>query len=293
MEITAALVKALREQTGAGMMECKKALVLTSGDMESAITELRKSGQDKAAKKCGRVAAEGVVVTRVSLDGKTAIMVEINSETDFVSRDASFKAFTDQVANILLQARPVDLKALSMTRLADSALTVDEARLALISKIGENIHIRRFVEMTSSGKMAAYVHSDRIGVLVGISGNDIELARDVAMHIAASNPQVIHPDEIAKDVLEKEKEIYLAQAQASGKSVDIAEKMVIGRLKKFLNEVSLVGQPFVKNPDITVGTLLESHKTTVTAFERFEVGEGIEKTSNNFAEEVMEQVRGA
>ncbi len=292
MTVTAALVKELRERTGAGMMECKKALVAAEGDIESAIETMRKSGQAKAAKKSGRIAAEGAIVVRVSDDNKNAIMVEINSETDFVSRDDSFKAFSDQVATTILQERPANLEDLAALKAAGSDQTIDEVRLALVAKIGENIQVRRFVEITSNGAIACYTHGERIGVLVGVSVDDTELARDIAMHIAASNPQVIHPDQVDQDMLAKEKAIFVAQAQDSGKPDEIIEKMVGGRLKKFLNEVSLVGQPFVKDPDTTVGKLLAAKKAEVTAFERFEVGEGIEKKVENFAEEVMAQVRG-
>lgn len=292
MTVTAALVKELRERTGAGMMECKKALVAAEGDIESAIETMRKSGQAKAAKKSGRIAAEGTIVVGVSDDSKNAIMVEINSETDFVSRDDSFKAFADQVAQAILKECPANLEDLAALKAPGSDQTIEEIRLALVAKIGENIQVRRFVEISSNGAIASYTHGERIGVLVGVSVDDAELARDIAMHVAASNPQVIHPDQVDKEMLAKEKAIFIAQAQDSGKPDDIIEKMVGGRLKKFLNEVSLVGQPFVKDPDTTVGKLLAAKKAEVTVFERFEVGEGIEKKVENFAEEVMAQVRG-
>lgn len=292
MAVTAALVKELRERTSAGMMECKKALVASNGDIEAAIEAMRKSGQAKAAKKAGRTAAEGVIRVAISEDAKNAIMVEINCETDFVSRDESFKAFTDQVAQSILKDRPANIEDLGALTLSGADQSLEESRLALVSKVGENVQVRRFVEITSDGTLSAYTHGDRIGVLVAVSNDDVTLARDIAMHIAASNPQVVYPEDVSAELVSKEKEIFTAKAAESGKPAEIVEKMVTGQVKKFLNEVSLVGQPFVKNPDQTVGQLLESQKAQVTAFERFEVGEGIEKKEENFAEEVMAQVRG-
>jgi elongation factor Ts len=293
MSVTAAMVKELRERTGAGMMECKKALVISAGDIESAIVSMRESGQVKAAKKAGRIAAEGVIVARSSVDAKHAIMIEINSETDFVSRDESFTTFANHVAAIALAKRPATIEALGALTYPVNDQTIEEARLELISKIGENIHLRRIAQLDApAGVTAAYLHGGRIGVLVSLTGNDIELAKDVAMHIAALKPEVINPEDVPADLVEQEKSIFIAQAQESGKPADIIEKMIGGRVQKFLNEVSLVGQPFVKDPNITVGKLLSSKGVRVVAFQRFEVGEGIEKKVEDFAAEVMAQVRG-
>ena len=292
MAITASLVKELRERTGAGMMECKKALVETDGDVELAIENMRKSGQAKAAKKAGRVAAEGLIVARTSDDNQRAVLVEINSETDFVARDESFLGFTDAVANVALANNVGELSELLEAKLEDGT-SVEEARANLVAKIGENITVRRVEKVVAdSGVVATYIHGGRIGVAVATTGDNSELARDVAMHVAASNPQVATPDQVSQDALEKEKEIFTAQALESGKPADIVEKMVVGRIKKFVNEISLTGQPFVKDPSTSVGDLLKNNGAEVNSFVRYEVGEGIEKKSDDFAAEVMSQMKG-
>jgi elongation factor Ts len=292
MQITAAMVKELRELTGAGMMECKKALTETDGDTQAAIEWMRKNGLAKADKKAGRVAAEGVVGLRVSDDGKSACLVEVNSETDFVARGDEFTGFVEQVVARILEASPADLAALQALpyRQGDS-VSVEDRRKELVSKIGENIQVRRFIRIDSSGVIGSYSHGGRIGVLVNMKGGDAELAKNVAMHIAASRPVCISENDMPAEHLAKEKEILMAQAKQSGKPDDIAEKMVVGRLKKYLAEVTLLGQPFVKDPDQSIGKLLKSASAEVKAFYRYEVGEGIEKKEDNFAEEVMAQVK--
>lgn len=287
--ITAAQVKELRERTGAGMMECKKALVETEGDIELAIENMRKSGQAKAAKKAGRIAAEGIILTRS--DDQVAIILEINSETDFVSRDEGFLAFANMVADVALENKISDIETLKSTIVDGKSL--EKTRQDLITTIGENIQLRRINLMKANGEqIQSYIHGGRIGVIVSVAGADAELAKDVAMHVAASNPQVINPEEVAEDVVEKEKDIFIAQAKESGKPDNIIEKMIGGRLKKFLGEVSLTGQPFVKDPSTSVGDLLKSNNATATAFIRYEVGEGIEKKEEDFAAEVMAQAKG-
>lgn len=287
--ITAALVKELRERTGVAMMDCKKALVAAEGDIEKAIEEMRKSGMAKAAKKAGRTAAEGAIVT-ASQSGKAA-MLEVNSETDFVARDENFTTFCDSVVNAALTNNVRDVDALLSTNM--DGVTVEEARQALIAKIGENINVRRVTLVESSDNIGVYKHGDKIGVVVTVEGGDAELARDLAMHIAATKPEVVSPEDVSAESIDREKEIFSAQALESGKPAEIVEKMVAGRIKKFLNEISLVGQPFVKNPDQTVGDLLKENGATVKAFTRYEVGEGIEKEADNFVEEVMAQARNA
>ncbi len=295
MEIKASMVKDLRERTGAGMMECKKALQEANGDIESAIEIMRKSGLAKADKKAGRIAAEGLIGVAFSDDGKQAAMVEINSETDFVSKGDDFKGFVDAVAKRALATKPADLDSFMATTLAeDDNRTVLEAQKELISKIGENISVRRFVVMTSaSGKIAHYMHGTRISVMVDLDGGDEVLGRDVAMHIAATNPACVSSDQVSQELLDKEKEIFSAQAAESGKPPEIIEKMIGGRLKKFINEITLLGQPFVKDPDQTVEKLLQAASASVAAFNRFEVGEGIEKKTENFADEVKAQMQGS
>jgi elongation factor Ts len=293
MVITAALVKELRDRTGAGMMECKKALEATKGDIELAIEELRKSGRAKADKKAGRIAAEGIVMVHVSDDGKQAVMLEINSETDFVARDENFLAFTQAVAKAALAGKAQDVETLSALPLKDG-LTVEEARKNLISKVGENINIRRVaITSPSATNVGAYLHGSRIGVLVELDGDNKDLAKDIAMHIAASKPLVISQSEVPADLVEKEKDIYMAQAATSGKPQEILEKMVAGKLKKYLDEISLMGQPFVKDPDTMVASLLSKHRAKVVSFTRFEVGEGIEKEVEDFREAVMSQIQGS
>ncbi len=289
MKISAALVKELRERTGAGMMECKKALVASAGDIEIAIEAMRKSGQAKAAKKAGRIAAEGLIV--IQQDNKHAAMVEINSETDFVSKGDDFKDFCDAVAATVLRDCPSNLDALMAATLVGGEKSVEKARQDLIAKIGENTNVRRFTFMESKTDLGVYLHGTRIGVLVDIPGGNADLGKDIAMHIAASRPVCISADQVSADILAKEKEIFTAQAANSGKPDHIIEKMVQGRLEKFLSEITLLGQPFVKDPDQKVAALLKANQAKVIRFERFEVGEGIEKKNENFAEEVMQQVQ--
>lgn len=291
MEITAAMVKDLRERSGAGMMECKKALVESSGDMEAAAEWLRKNGIAKAVKKSARVAAEGAIVMKHS--GNRAVMIEINSETDFVAKDENFRKFAEAVGDTVLNASPATVEALMAMPLAGAGETVETARAALIAKIGENVSVRRFVNVqTSGGTLGAYMHGTRIGVLVDLQKGDDTLAKDVAMHIAASRPLCINESDVPADLIAKEKEIFMAQAAESGKPANIIEKMVEGKVKKYLAEVSLVGQPFVKDPDTTVGKLLSAKGASVASFVRMEVGEGIEKKVEDFAAEVMKQAQG-
>lgn len=294
MVITAALVKELRECTGAGMMECKKALVKTDGDLEAAIESMRKSGQAKAAKKAGRIAAEGVVVVAIAGDGKAGVMVEVNCETDFVAKDQSFIAFAEKVAACALASDTSDVEALEAIPLEkDGDTGIAQAREDLVAKIGENIKLRRLVRFDNvQGRLFSYRHGVRIGVLVEITGGDPTFGKDLAMHIAAINPMCVSADQVPATVLEKEKEIFRAQALESGKPEKILEKIVEGRVRKYLEEVTLLGQPFVKDPDITVDKLLAQAGTKVIHFARVEVGEGIEKKQENFADEVMAQVRG-
>ncbi len=285
--MSASLVKELRERTGLGLLECKKALAAANGDVDAAIEELRKSSGMKAAKKAGRTAADGVVATRIADDGSYGVLVEVNSETDFVARDEGFLAFVRKVVDAAFDGRQTDVAALM-----DGELESD--RQALVQKIGENIGVRR-VALTSAadGVVGAYVHgNNRIGVLVELQGGDQDLARDVAMHVAAVNPQVVKPEDMPQEVVEKEKEIYTAQALDSGKPAEIVEKMIGGRIKKFLAENSLVDQAFVKDPDTTVGKLVSGAGASVASFARFEVGEGIEVESVDFAAEVAAQLKG-
>jgi elongation factor Ts len=290
MQISAALVKELRERSGAGMMECKSALVATSGDLEAAFEHLRKSGAAKAAKKAGRIAAEGAIV--VQEKGGVAVIVEINSETDFVANDENFTRFSGAVANTVITAKPADVAALGGLALSGGAETVETARQNLVAKIGENISVRRFALVEAAGgALGAYLHGKRIGVLVELEGGTSDLAKDVAMHVAASNPVCVAESDVPQALLDKEREIRLAQAQASGKPADIVEKMVAGQIKKFIAESTLLGQPFVKDPDTTVGKLVAKAGAKVRRFIRFEVGEGIEKKQVDFAEEVAAQAR--
>jgi elongation factor Ts len=282
-DISAAQVKALRERTGLGMMECKKALVEAAGDMELAIDNLRKSSGLKAAKKAGRVAADGVV--RVAVGHGQGTLIEVNSETDFVARDDNFSAFADQVIGAAAASDGTDVATLMAGGLED-------VRSALVQKIGENISVRRIAKLAGP-VVGSYVHSNqKIGVLVSLDGGSQELAKDIAMHVAAVNPMVVYGDDVAADVVEKEREIFVAQAAESGKPAEIIEKMVVGRIRKFLSEISLVEQPFVKNPDQTVGQLVAQQGAKVIGFVRYEVGEGIEKEEVDFAAEVMAQARG-
>ena len=290
--ISAALVKELRERTGAGMMECKAALVEAAGDIEAAIEAMRKSGQAKAAKKSGRTAAEGVIMIQTAADGVNGVMVEINCETDFVAKDSNFLEFANAVTATALASGVADVTALATQTLADGN-TVDAAREALIAKIGENIQVRRLQRFdNTAGQLYSYRHGVRIGVVVELVGGDETLGRDIAMHIAASNPMCLSAEQVPAATLDKEREIFKAQALDSGKPEAIVEKMIEGRVRKFLEEVTLLGQPFVKNPDQTVAQLLKQAGAEVRGFTRLEVGEGIKKKVENFAEEVMAQVRG-
>ena len=288
MAITASLVKELRERTGSGMMECKKALVETDGDIDAAAELMRKSGAAKADKKAGRVAADGAIKVMVSDDAKTAVILEINSETDFVAKDENFQAFADEVLAIVAQHQPASVDALATMTLA-SGQSVEEARQALIAKVGENIQVRRFEILESSASIASYLHGARIGVLVDSSA-DADLARDIAMHVAAVNPQFVDQESVPTEFIESEKSILVAQAESSGKPAEIIEKMIQGRLDKLLAEVTLLGQPFVKDPDQKVGKLLSNAGASVTRFIRYEVGEGIEKKIEDFAAEVASQL---
>ena len=292
MEINAALVRELRERTGAGMMDCKKALVEAKGDIEAAVELMRKSGAAKADKRAGRVAAEGVVTLETSPGGAAVAMVEVNSETDFVAKGDEFQTFAQEVAAAALAAAPADVDALGAVALPGrNGLTVAERRRELIAKIGENMNVRRvYWREGGAGVLGVYRHGTRIGVVVHLEGGDAALAKDIAMHVAASRPVAIDAAGLPAELVAKEREIYLAQAQESGKPADIVQKMVEGRVKKFMQEVTLLGQPFVKDPETTVAQLLAKHKARVLAFERFAVGEGLEKKSGNFAEEVMAQV---
>jgi elongation factor Ts len=292
MTISASDVKELRERTGAGMMECKKALVESAGDIDAAIKAMREAGTVKAAKKAGRITAEGLIEIKISTDNRSAVMVEVNCETDFVSKDIHFKTFVTTIAEAALAAGTLDVTQLSSTTIPGSTQTVEEARQALVITIGENVQIRRLTRLTATGALGAYVHSGRIGAVVALSANQPDLAKDIAMHVAASNPQVITPQEVSPELIQQEREIFAAQSAESGKSPEIIEKMLAGRLSKFTNEISLIGQPFVKDPSKPVGQLLKEAKAEVSQFARFEVGEGIEKIVENFADAVNAQISG-
>ena len=288
MAVTAALVKELRERTGAGMLDCKKALVETDGDIELAIENMRKSGQAKAAKKAGRIAAEGVILSKV--EAGRATMLELNCETDFVARDEGFLKFGNELLEVAAANNINDIEALNDADM--NGVKVSEARDALVAKIGENISPRRVINVEGD-TLGAYVHGGRIGVISILTGGDEELAKDVAMHVAAASPQFVKPENVPAEVVEKEKEIQIEIAIQSGKPADIAEKMVAGRMKKFTGEVSLTGQPFVKDPSISVAELLKNNSADVINFVRFEVGEGIEKKTEDFAAEVAAQMAAA
>lgn len=294
MSITAGQVKELRERTGLGMMECKAALTETNGDMEAAADLLRKKAGAKVEKKSGRTAAEGAIGLYTSADGKLAAIAEVNSETDFVAKGDDFMAYANAVALSVTEHQPNDVDALYAKPLAgNGGGTVSQAREALVMKLGENIGVRRFVRYAAAnGRVGSYVHGRKIGVLVEIEGGDDTLARDLAMHIAASRPEYVSRDQVPAAAIAKEKEIFAEQAKASGKPANIIEKMVEGRVSKFVNEVTLVGQPFVKDPDTTVEKLLKSKNAKVVRFARFEVGEGIDRGAKDFAAEVMAQVKG-
>jgi elongation factor Ts len=292
MSVTAEAVRQLRERTGAGMMECKNALVTTAGDLDAAADLMRKQGLAKADKKAARVAAEGVIVVERSTDGRAAAMVELNCETDFVAREQDFRNFAADLARLTLAGRLVDVQALLAAELA-AGESVDERRRALVAKIGENISVRRTVVLETSGVLGAYVHGTRIGALVALEGGSASLAHDLAMHVAASNPRYISAAQVPPEVVAKEREILAEQAAKEGKSPEIVAKMIEGRLRKSLNEIVLLGQPFVKDPEQTVEKLLKNAGATVLRIERFEVGAGIEKKQTDFVAEVMAQVSAA
>jgi len=293
MAITAAMVKELRERTGAGMMECKKALVEADGDMEGAVEAMRTAGLAKADKKSGRVAAEGVIIVDLADDGRTGAMVEINTETDFVANNAAFQQFARGVGHRVLESAPRDLAELAGLTLSDSdQRDIATATKELIAKIGENIEVRRFVRHEATqGRLASYLHGQRIGVLVEHAGDE-QVGRDLAMHIAASQPIAIRGEDVSAEQLERERQVLEAQARESGKPEEIVRKMVDGRMRKYLGEITLLGQPFVKDPDQTVEEMLESVGGDVFFFERFGVGEGKARKEENFADEVMAQVKG-
>ena len=291
MTVSAAMVMKLRERTGAGMMECKKFLVAAEGDIDLAMTEMRKAGQAKADKKADRIAAEGVIVILRSTDGRRAVMIEINSETDFVARDENFTTFSNQVAETALNTGVTTIEALSQATVAGQNLTVEQCRQELVAKIGENIKLRRLEVVSCDGVIGAYSHGARIGVMVALKGGDEALAKDIAMQVAASCPVVVSRDQVPADAIATEREIFTAQAKESGKPQDIIDKMIEGRISKFMDEVSLLGQPYVKDPNKKVAQLLKEKQAEVVSFIRFEVGEGIEKKEDNFVEEVMAQVR--
>ena len=288
MEISASLVKELRERTGAGMMDCKAALNEASGDIEEAIKIMRKSGAAKAAKKAGRIAAEGIISIRQK--ESDIVMLEVNCETDFVAKDDNFLSFADAIVNVIMENDVNDIDNLLKLNLGNQ--TIEEATQQLVTKIGEKVTIRRFEKCSIKNEVGIYLHGTRIGVVVETKGGDQELAKDIAMHIAASRPLYINEDNVAKEVLDKEREIYLAQAKESGKPEEIIKKMVEGRIKKYIKEITLLGQPFVKDPDQSIDKILKSAEANVLSFIRYEVGEGIEKRSDNFAEEVMSQAKG-
>ena len=293
MTITAAMVKELRERTGAGMMECKKALTETAGDIDAAVEALRKKGAAAADKKSSRIAAEGIIIIKQADDLKSACILEVNCETDFVAKDVSFGEFATEVAGLVVDHSPASVEALSSLQLG-SGKSVEQARTELIGKIGENVSIRRF-QLAQAGEnesVSGYLHGKRIGVLINATGEPT-VGRDVAMHVAASKPLSLSADDLSADVIEKEKEIFKAQAESSGKPAEIIEKMIVGRMSKFLKENTLLGQPFVKDPDMTVEKYLSNNNSAVSSMIRYEVGEGIEKRQDDFAAEVMAQAKGA
>ena len=292
MSVTPEAVRQLRERTGAGVMECKKALVETSGELDAAAEYLRKQGLAKADKKAARIAAEGVIVIERSADGRAAAMAEINCETDFVAREQDFRNFAVDVVRLTLAGRLIDLPALLNAELA-AGESVDVRRRALVAKIGEHISVRRCVVLESDGPLGAYVHGTRIGALVALSGGTAALAHELAMHVAASNPRYVSAADVPAEVIAKEREILAEQARGEGKPPEIVAKMIEGRLRKSLNEIALLGQPFIRDPDQSVEQLLKSAGARVIGFERFEVGAGIEKKQEDFVAEVMAQVNAA
>ena len=284
--ISAALVKELRERTGAGMMDCKKALTEANGDIELAIENMRKSGQAKAAKKAGRIAAEGIILARA--EGNAAVMIELNCETDFVAKDASFRAFGDKVLAIAVANKISSLEALKAAEF-DNGESVEVTLNNMIAKLGENMNLRRIV-VVEGENLGTYIHGGRIGVIAKLVGGTADLAKDLAMHVAANNPQFVKPEDVSAEVVANEREIQVDIAINSGKPKEIAEKMVEGRMKKFTGEISLTGQPFVKDPNVLVADLLKKEGANVLEFIRYEVGEGIEKQETDFAAEVQAQI---
>ncbi|MDX1795325.1 MAG: translation elongation factor Ts [Hydrogenovibrio sp.] len=285
MAVTASMVKELREMTGAGMMDCKKALAETDGNMEEAVEFLRKKGMAGADKKAGRIAAEGVIAIAISDDKKKAAIVEVNCETDFVAKGDEFKGFADEIAQIVLKTGINDIDELMKQTMANGK-SIDETRREMIAKIGENMAVRRLEIVETSGQIGKYQHGEKIGVVVAMNGGDEELVRDIAMHVAAVNPSAISADDVDQAMLEKERNFQIEQAQSSGKPMEIIEKMIEGRMRKYLQEITLLGQSFVKDPDQTVEKLLKANDAMVTNFVRLEVGEGIEVEETNFADEV-------
>lgn len=290
MSISASMVKELRERTGAGMMECKKALVDSNGDLDAAIDLLRTTGQAKAEKKAKRIAAEGRIV--IKNDTKHTVILEINSETDFVANDSNFINFAESVAEAILDNEINDLESLNKTNLS-SGTNIEMARTELVAKIGENISIRRFDKIKQCDNMGLYTHGAKIGVVVSLSGGDEEVSKDIAMHVAASNPICIDSEGVPEELVSREKRIFKEQAASSGKPPEIVEKMIEGRMKKFFKEITLLGQPFIKNPDLSVNDLLNESNAEIISFKRYEVGEGIDKKEENFADEVMAQIKGS
>jgi len=289
MSIKASMVKELRDRTGAGMMECKKSLLEVNGDIDAAIELLRTSGQAKAEKKASRIAAEGRIA--IANNFSDAVLIEVNSETDFVAKDRNFIDFTNSIADLLLSTNLTELDKLNESEVSNGK-TVEDVRTDLIAKVGENISIRRFNQIKGSENLGFYSHGSRIGAIVSLKGGDKELAKDIAMHVAASNPVCIDEKDVPEDIIDREKRIYTEQALSSGKPPEIAEKMVNGRVKKFFKEITLLGQPFIKDPDKSIQDLLQNTNAVVIDFFRFEVGEGIEKEEENFADEVMKQIKG-
>jgi len=291
MSVTAVMVKELRERTGSGMMECRKALIEADANMELAIENMRKAGLAKADKKSGRIAAEGRIAVAQSADTKNAVIIDVNCETDFVAKGDVFKAFANDIANAVLASDVTTVEEAYGLELADGK-TIDEVRRGLIAKLGENIALRRFQRVATEGGTGFYLHGEKIGVLVSLEKADNELAKDVAMHIAASKPVCVSEADVAPELVEKEKAIFVAQAEESGKPANIIEKMIGGRIKKFLAEITLEGQAFIKDDKMTVGQLAKAKGNKVLTFTRLEVGEGIEKEEGDFASEVMAQIRG-
>ena len=288
-EITAAMVKELREATGLGMMECKKALTEADGDLKKAEELMRIKSGAKASKVAGRIAADGAVGVHIAADGKAGSMVEVNCETDFVGKDANFRAFVDAVAMAAAQNDVADVDGLAKSA-CPGAESISAAREGLVMKLGENISVRRFTRFAAKGRLVHYLHGSKIGVVVDVEGGDEQLGKDLAMHIAASKPICVDRTQVSEETIAKEREIYSAQAKESGKPENIIAKMVDGRIAKFLAEVTLLGQPFVKNPDETVEQLLKAKQAKVHTFQMYVVGEGIEKKKDDFVAEVMAQV---